>query len=540
MDKQTVNVFIASSNTLLSEDRDHFTRIFEDININILPHLNFEPRRWKENLDSGSFDGINIQDKIDAKLFDSCEIVFVIVYSKIGEYTKYEFNRALRDGKKVFLYFKKGFSPSDSKSAEEYAEVFRFKEKAQNQGVILSEYGTKEDLQKEAQKDIILFARDHYPIEDKSIVKLFNAIKETIEKEYLNEIKYFLILPDGFYNPKDLFMWFGLTAAEKDTAKKALILLSEKGVLIEKEGSYALHSAIKNLFQRDTWKEYADYVYKILETFKENIEALPTNQGISYHQLNIKIIENFIKSEVFQVAKGTFELRRTLVDYYINRGLPRDVARSEKLLTSFEEDGIDNNNDIAYISSLAKVYYKMYLAMRDRENELYNGEGSHYLRKAKTLFDNFKEEIHPMSYANLLRMQIRESMERDFQSLRNDCEKLWSNFDGKFPTDTHEENIRILVGHLELATTLNIDNNLISKIHENIVVTQKELTGPTSIGYLSRCIQFCEHLGSYDNREQYGLILDQIASPIKQVLKDPKNVEIREGYTNLIVTYGAT
>lgn len=542
MDKKSINVFIASSNALLSEDREHFTRIFEEINGNILPHLRFEPRRWKENLAGGSFEGFNIQDEVDTKLFDDCEIVFVIVYSKIGKYTKYEFNRALRDGKKVFVYFKKGFTPFDVKSAEEYAEVFRFKEQAQNQGVIISEYGTKDDLQKEVQKDIILLSRDRYPIEDQSIAKMFESIRQTLTEEQIKELIYFLILPIGPYQPKDIFTWFSLSASEKDVAREAFKVLCNKGILLEKNEFYEIHPIIKNLLEAESEVSYTDYTSKILQRFKKNIEDVPSGQSVSSYQSSIKIIEDFVGSKVFKTAKSTLGLRKSLANYYLNLGLPRYIAKAEKILSNFENDNLDDNGNIEFTTALANVYYNMYLLMKDEKNELYEGEGKSYLGKSKALFDNLEDgTLHPMSYSNVLRLLIELERSDGFKKLKDNFEKIWSEFDGEYFLDDDQYNINVLEKYLELAIRIKTDNLYVEKIYSNLLTKQENATGPMSKGYWMRSLQFGNYLYSIKKIELLKNVLNKIGPGIHELSNsnNPDDIEILVSYAELMVKVGA-
>src|ERR1700722_1211264 len=105
-DRTDLKIFIASSGELNAE-RDESVKVIVELN-KAFPHLHLVPVLFELDTSSGNDPGKKrIQDTINPLLEDS-QIVIVIFYSQVGEFTKEELDLAVKFDKKVFLYFKNG------------------------------------------------------------------------------------------------------------------------------------------------------------------------------------------------------------------------------------------------------------------------------------------------------------------------------------------------------------------------------------------------------------------------------------------------
>src|SRR4051812_43579101 len=104
-----LKMFIASSSEL-NDERDESLKVIVEVN-KIYSHLHLEPVLFELDTASGNSPGNKrIQDGIN-QILDESEVVVVLFYSRIGEFTKEEFDRAKKGNKKIFLYLKEGFQP---------------------------------------------------------------------------------------------------------------------------------------------------------------------------------------------------------------------------------------------------------------------------------------------------------------------------------------------------------------------------------------------------------------------------------------------
>ncbi|MCP5103942.1 MAG: ATP-binding protein, partial [bacterium] len=119
-----INIFAASSGEL-DEERKELIHIVDSIHKQY-GHLTLEVIKWETGIPSGSYEKQRVQDEINPLLEDS-PIVIVIFYSKLGKFTLEEYNLAREKKKKVFLYFKQGFSPKSIEESKNYQQVLGFR-----------------------------------------------------------------------------------------------------------------------------------------------------------------------------------------------------------------------------------------------------------------------------------------------------------------------------------------------------------------------------------------------------------------------------
>ncbi len=134
LNKKEVKIFVASSGKLGAERKESVSIIVE-LN-KAFRHLALEPVLYEIDTSSGNNPGYKrIQDRINL-LLDDCDIVVIIFYDKVGEFTKEEYDRAIAKDKKVFFYLKEGFSPRSTAELENYTEVITLKEQIEQESAI--------------------------------------------------------------------------------------------------------------------------------------------------------------------------------------------------------------------------------------------------------------------------------------------------------------------------------------------------------------------------------------------------------------------
>jgi hypothetical protein len=163
MATQTVRIFIASS-AELKEERDKCVLLINHLNKSH-KHLHLEPVEWEHDIIHANFLGHEtIQDAINPKLKESDLAIFVF-YSKIGKYTRQEFDFATKEGKKIFSFFKAGFSPNKA-TLSAYSKLLDFKESL-NEIVLYKEYIDLTDFEKQLFPNLNLFLVENYSIHKK-------------------------------------------------------------------------------------------------------------------------------------------------------------------------------------------------------------------------------------------------------------------------------------------------------------------------------------------------------------------------------------
>jgi len=158
---QPVNIFVASSGEL-KEEREKFIEVVNSTN-KVFEHLNLTVVRWETDLESGSYKKKKIQEAINPFL-EKSHIVFVLVYSKIGEFTLEEYNVAIEKEKKVFLYFKQGFSPKNPGESKNHLEVLEFRNRIEKENRLLfRDYETIDQFKIFIREDLELYLKEEPP-----------------------------------------------------------------------------------------------------------------------------------------------------------------------------------------------------------------------------------------------------------------------------------------------------------------------------------------------------------------------------------------
>ncbi|MBV6442939.1 MAG: Hercynine oxygenase [Saprospiraceae bacterium] len=158
--RQTIRIFIASSSDVATE-REKMVVLLSDINKHF-PHLYLEPVKWETDFESGSY-GERVQDKINP-LLDTSDIVIFLFFSRAGIFTLEEFERARKQCKKAFYYFKPGFSSFDEDKLKQFNQVVQLRAalEKENKG-LYEDFSTIAELENHLRKDLGFYLADKYP-----------------------------------------------------------------------------------------------------------------------------------------------------------------------------------------------------------------------------------------------------------------------------------------------------------------------------------------------------------------------------------------
>lgn len=136
MAAKNIKIFIASAGEVRAE-REKAVLLLDHLN-NSHKHLWLKVVWWEKNAQRGNHpEHGTVQAAIDPQLIDS-DIVLFIFYSRLGHYTMGEYQLAIEQGKKIFVYFKQGFSPNKAEM-DAYGQLLDFKESL-NKTVLYEHY----------------------------------------------------------------------------------------------------------------------------------------------------------------------------------------------------------------------------------------------------------------------------------------------------------------------------------------------------------------------------------------------------------------
>lgn len=206
---QTVKIFVASSGELKNE-RKELVHIVHSTN-KIFDHLKLDVVEWETDLPSGSYRKRSIQQEINPLLEDS-KIVIVIFFSKVGKFTLNEYKLALKRKKKLFLYFKQGFSPITSDESLNHSKVLELKEQVDEENQVLYQpFKSMDEFRLSVKDDLLLYLKKAYPPPLVSPSEKTEAPQERVLKTDL-PCPY---LGLSAFQEKDAHLFYGREAATK-------------------------------------------------------------------------------------------------------------------------------------------------------------------------------------------------------------------------------------------------------------------------------------------------------------------------------------
>jgi len=190
MNTTKVKIFIASSAELKQERKECILHL-NTVN-KIHSHLRLEPIEWEYDLYHGSYpDFADIQKAINP-LLEECTLCVFIFHSKIGKYTRQEFELANSQKKPLFTYFREGFSPKTKDENALYGELIEFKQSL-NDTVLYEDYLSNSDFELLLKDNLHRYLSMKFPIkcyvenkplseESTTLLKILNEKQQEIEQ----------------------------------------------------------------------------------------------------------------------------------------------------------------------------------------------------------------------------------------------------------------------------------------------------------------------------------------------------------------------
>lgn len=179
VNKTSVNIFIASSNEV-KDERDKCILIVYLVN-QAFPSLELKPVMWEYSMVRRNYPEYrNFQHAINSRL-EQCELAVFIFYSKIGDYTKEEFDFAQQKNTHSFIFFKQGFTPQTDTEKKGYEQVIAFKNSLDNVTVPV-DYNNLTEFEYDFYKNLNLYLAEEYS-QMKPLLLTIQELQETVEKQ---------------------------------------------------------------------------------------------------------------------------------------------------------------------------------------------------------------------------------------------------------------------------------------------------------------------------------------------------------------------
>lgn len=165
MAAKNIKIFIASAGEVRAE-REKAVLLLDHLN-NSHKHLWLKAVWWEKNAQRGNQPELGtVQAGIDPQLIES-DIVLFIFYSRLGDYTMGEYQLATEQGKKIFVYFKQGFSPNKAEIGA-YGQLLDFKE-GLNETVLYEHYTDVANFHDLLYQHLNQYLSDKFPPSDDDI-----------------------------------------------------------------------------------------------------------------------------------------------------------------------------------------------------------------------------------------------------------------------------------------------------------------------------------------------------------------------------------
>ncbi len=205
--KPLIKIFIASSAELKAE-RERGILLINQLN-NSHKHLQLKPVAWEYDMVYSNYPGHkDIQEAINPKLEESQLAVFIF-YSKIGKYTRQEFNYAVNN-KRCLAYFKTGFSPK-KEQIQSYGELLELKE-GLNDSLLYKDFDDIDGFEKLLYANLNLYlSENHSPHVDQEEKLSISALSQTnlvliqslaLKDKEISELRASQLLPDPATNQR--------------------------------------------------------------------------------------------------------------------------------------------------------------------------------------------------------------------------------------------------------------------------------------------------------------------------------------------------
>ncbi len=182
MAAKNIKIFIASAGEVKAE-REKAILLLNHLRKSNR-HLDLEPIEWEYDIVPGSQPGYDsVQSAIDPKLLASDVIVFIF-YSRIGQYTRHEFEVATQANKKIFAYFKEGFSPSNKAEHTQFGDLIDFRDNL-NATILRVAYKDADAFGGVLYQGLSQYLSEVYPSEEayQHLSMQYNSLIQSLEQE---------------------------------------------------------------------------------------------------------------------------------------------------------------------------------------------------------------------------------------------------------------------------------------------------------------------------------------------------------------------
>ncbi|MCE7925024.1 MAG: hypothetical protein DYG98_18375 [Haliscomenobacteraceae bacterium CHB4] len=157
---KAVKIFVASAGDL-PDERNRIVQIIHQVS-KLHRHLTFDTVKWETDIESGRYD-TRIQSRINDEL-NTCDILLFLVNKRIGKFSLEEYKLAVKKKKKIFIYFQKFPSASNTQEAADLIKVFEFKEELNKENKTLYlEFENLDQLETKITRDLNLFLEKAFP-----------------------------------------------------------------------------------------------------------------------------------------------------------------------------------------------------------------------------------------------------------------------------------------------------------------------------------------------------------------------------------------
>lgn len=199
MEKKNIKIFVASS-AEVSDEREKCILILNQINKSHT-HLDLEAIEWEYDLTHGSHPSFKSIQKAINPLLEQCQLCVFIFHTKIGKYTREEFELTHQLQKKIIPFFKEGFAPKTKEEITKLSELIDFRE-GLNETVLYKNYTDLNQFELLLKDDLHLYLSQEFPVkanyENKSLPPEVSALVKIIteKQEEIDQLKGSMQLPD--------------------------------------------------------------------------------------------------------------------------------------------------------------------------------------------------------------------------------------------------------------------------------------------------------------------------------------------------------
>lgn len=504
------------------------SEVFSEIS-GLLQHVQLNDIQWEKDMSGGSVDGDTIQRAINAKLLDKCQIVIFLFYSKIGPFTREEYDYSVLKRKKLFLYFKEGFSPNDEPQTKLLGDLFRFRTQISYENKILySSFRSLKELKLLLFHDLLFYLKEQQMMTDNSLMKIYNALElSAAERRCLNLL---VMLPPQYYSEGELSRYMQLDDLDRVKHFDAMKSLERKGIVSldsDKKNSYKVNEYIrKKLINREIYNEN-DFGF-LIDSVVANLTK-ERNIGYSPREIeNIKFAEFFLENLPVHDHVRIGKIKESLAMAYIRTfgtTSDKELKKASLYLEQLLYDDMIVGENKAVIGRRQYLLADIYIKLADL---VFSDEKKQYLNKARELL----AEIHPEDFTDkfdilrfyLIRFSADFKADDDdyTESIRSELESLFTKNPDFIDLITLHE-VDLFEQYFLLSKNLNLVE-LAKIIIEKIIYLEEQEYGKDEFRLYKRYADLGEILMINNQKQESISYLKKAKKLAEQKRKNPDDV----------------